>query len=157
MKNTFYVMILIGLLSTCSPEEEVSYEKKVPSSLASGKSEEIKNLDELIIALQESSEAKTSQSTTFFYHSPFGKLKAHTRQDMNPLLESFQSLTLTLAKQPTSKNKIDRCTDYEADIWWTVFWFMQQEPKINMQEADHYAKQISTWAYKECKCANSID
>lgn len=151
-------MILIGLLSSCSPEEEVGYEKNIPSSLASEKTAEIKNLDELIITLQKSSpEVKSSQSTTFFYNSPFGKLEAHTRQDMNPLLESFQSLTLTLTKQPTSKNKTDRCTDYEADIWWTVFWFMQQEPKINMQEADRYAKQISTWAYKECACANSLN
>lgn len=157
MKNTFYIMTLIGLLITCSPEEEVSYETNIPSSLASGKSEEIKNLDELITSFQKSPELKTAQSAIFFYHSPFGKLKAHTKQDMNPLEESFQSLTLTLTNQPTSKNKVARCSDYEADIWWTVFWFMQQEPEINMQEADHYAKQISTWAYKECTCAKSLD
>lgn len=156
MKTTFYLMMLSGLLYTCSPEE-VSYEKTVPTTLASEKNNEIKNLDQLISALQESPEINTRQSAAFFNHSPFGKLKTHTRQDMDPLLKSFESLTLALAKQPATKTKISRCTDYEADIWWTVFWFMQQEPAINMKEADHHAKRISTWAYKECTCANSIN
>lgn len=75
---------------------------------------------------------------------------------MEPLIRDIYMHTITLVNADTL-SKQERCSNYEADIWWSVFWFMQQEPKVKMQEADYYATKVSRWAHSECYCEGALE
>lgn len=156
MKTIGQFIFIFLFLSTCA-SDDLSKEDSIGAKSLNTQ----QLLDDYISAIQQNkvqTESVTQPTEYFFKYSPLSKLSAGSMQELAHLKSAVIQATKTLADANKNKTitKDQRCHDYEADIWWEVFWYMQSQPAIQMNEADVKAKEISTWAYQACSCSQQI-
>jgi len=158
MKTCIHVLLLILLISACNPDDLAKKNSTKDDSAVTTQAP----LDQYITAVQQTNKpAELSKSTDelFKQTTTLQVLSQGSLEEINHLKNAFIGATKTLIEpdKQIKRTKQERCQDFEADIWWDVFWYMQSRPAIKMQEADLRAKEISTWAYTACSCSLKIE